>query len=364
MEIPFSIKRAAIFPYNKEMHSLINYADKLQFEIVTVCDSKYTGRVGKKISGIYGKNTFNIMDIYDVDWSEIDTLILGHVNELETMSSRKIKNEIIKICLENHINIYSFDDDCVEENIESFESSGLNIYVPMMENVNYLRKFSGRMFQVRKPIIGIFGTSSKQGKFTLQLALRYSFMQLGYEVCQMGTEPSSLLFDFDACFPFGYNSTVKVDGSDFVLGVNKLIYDIDISKPDADLMIVGAQSGTTPMLYNHIGQLPIHQLLFLMGVEPDIVILCINPDDPIDYIERTIKAIEGVGDCEVIALALYPLSYLNGWQLMNNMKKKIDNLEDIKKRIESELHLEVFVIGNEKDTERLRDKCIEYLSEQ
>lgn len=364
MKIPFQITRAAIFPYNKEMHSLINYADKLQFEIAAICDSKYTGRVGKKISGIYGNNTYCIMDIYDIDWSEIDTLILGHVNELEAMSSHKIKDEVIKICLENHVNIYSFDNDSIEENSKSFEANGLNVYVPMMENVNYLQKYSGRLFQIRKPVIGIFGTSSKQGKFTLQLALRYSFMQLGYEVCQMGTEPSALLFGFDACFPFGYNSTIRVEGEDFVLGVNKLMYDIDINRPNADLMIVGAQSGTTPMLYNNIGQFPIHQLLFLMGVEPDAVVLCINPDDPIDYIERTIKSIEGVGDCEVIALALYPLSYLNGWQLMNNIKKKIDNLEEIKRRLESELHLKVFVIGYEEDTEKLRDKCIEYLSGQ
>lgn len=42
-------KKAAIFPYNKEMHSLIRYAALLNFRIEAIYDIRRSGRVGKKL---------------------------------------------------------------------------------------------------------------------------------------------------------------------------------------------------------------------------------------------------------------------------------------------------------------------------
>lgn len=39
-----------------------------------------------------------------------------------------------------------------------------------------------------KPVIGVFGTSSKQGKFTLQLAMKSEFNRRGIGVDSIGTE--------------------------------------------------------------------------------------------------------------------------------------------------------------------------------
>lgn len=43
----FKIKKAALFPFNKEMHSILRFEDKLDFEITDVYDTKYSLRVGK-----------------------------------------------------------------------------------------------------------------------------------------------------------------------------------------------------------------------------------------------------------------------------------------------------------------------------
>ena len=43
---PFEIKRAAVFPFNKEMHSVIRFYDLLPFEISGVYDIRESSRVG------------------------------------------------------------------------------------------------------------------------------------------------------------------------------------------------------------------------------------------------------------------------------------------------------------------------------
>lgn len=50
--LPFSIKKAVLFPFNKEMHSLLRFSSDINFEIVGVYDSKYSANVGATTSHI------------------------------------------------------------------------------------------------------------------------------------------------------------------------------------------------------------------------------------------------------------------------------------------------------------------------
>ena len=362
-QVPFRIQNAVLFPYNKEMHSLVNYADHLPFHIKMICDSKYTGRINKRIQSLNGKNTYSVNSIDQVCWDEVDTLILGHLNDLESSIGQKIKKEILDICLLNRVNVYAFDDLAMEISSDDFIREGCYIYTPKINTISYLKKYMGKMFQFSKPVVGIFGTSSQQGKFTLQLSLRYALISMGYSVAQIGTEPSALLFNLDACYPFGYNSSVKLDQTDSILAINHLVHEVEMKRDDADIIIIGSQSGTVPRLFNNIGQMTIQQLAFLMGTMPDIVILCVNADDEIDVILRCIKAIEGVGNASVIALALYPLSYTNSWQMMNNKRERIQNIEEVIHRLNTFISIPVFVIGSDADTYNLCNLLIENLSE-
>ena len=182
-------------------------------------------------------------------------------------------------------------------------------------------------------------------------------------MAQIGSKPSALLFNLDACYPFGYNSTVKLDQTDSILAINHLVHEVEMKRDDADIIIIGSQSGTVPTLYNNIGQMTIQQLAFLMGAMPDVVILCVNADDEIDVILRSIKAIEGVGNTSVIALALYPLSYTNSWQMMNNKRERIQNIDEVIHRLNTFISIPVFVIGSDTDTYNLCNLLIENLSE-
>lgn len=68
--------------------------------------------------------------------------------------------------------------------------------------------------------------------------------------------------------------------------------------------------------------------MFLHGTSPDAVILCVNIDDDMDYIKRTINYIEAYVDTKIIALVIYPFvrEILYGGFLK---KKKLEEDESV-----------------------------------
>ena len=363
LEIPFKINRAVLFPYNKEMHSLLNYSHHLGFKIETICDNKYTGRVGTTVTSIQGENSSVVRNLEDVDWTKIDTLILGHMDELEIMSETRLKQDVLDLCFRNRINVYSFDNHGIsKKEIKRFEKEGLHIFTPQINDISCLRQNMGKMYQYGVPVLAVFGTTSQQGKFTLQMAMRYRLLDLGYSVAQVGTEPSALLYGCDGCFPFGHNGTVDLKEGEFILAINSLIHEIESKRKETDILLVGSQSGTVPLIYNHINQMTIREIEFLMGAMPDAVVLCVNADDDINLIKRAICAIESVGATKVVAIAMYPMVYANGWQQLNQVKRKGENIECIREEIEKNVNRPVYVMGDANEINLLCEQCINYLA--
>ncbi|WP_219845157.1 DUF1611 domain-containing protein, partial [Paenibacillus sp. MYb63] len=122
---------------------------------------------------------------------------------------------------------------------------------------------------------------------------------------QLGTEASSLLFGMNEVYPMGYNSSVNVSGGKAISTVNELMY--NISRNDPDIILVGSQSQTVPYSAGNIGFYPNHQHDFLLGSEPDAIILCVNPNDNLTYINRTINYLENYIETKVIAISIFPV---------------------------------------------------------
>lgn len=355
------IKKAAIFPFNKEIHSLLNFSELLSFEIDAIYDTKYSFYNTKKVSSLNNKVSFKIKNIDDLEFNNIDTLILGHLDEIENLTKINYRDILIKKCLDNNINVYSFDE-CVEEKYFSkFDEKNLMLYYPKKEY--FLNNHYGKLNKISTPVIGIFGTTKQQGKFTLQLQLRENFLKNNYKVGQLGTEPNSLLFGMDKIYPFGYGTTLETNGYKMITDINNLIHEIDLNEPE--VILIGSQSGTTPMLYNNLGQIPLAQLQFLIGSNPDIVILCINFDDDLEYIKRTIQTIEGLGDTTVIALGIYPFEYKNDWNQFNNKKRKVEveKIVSYKEFILKYFNKKSFIIGDDSEISSLYELCCNYFSE-
>ena len=354
----FKIDKAVLFPFNKEMHALLRYEELLDFEIVGVYDVKYSSLVGTDTSHIMNAevSAYKVRNIETIDWEEFNTIILGHLHKLSSLLPHQYIDNIIKIAISKNKNIYSYDDI-------SHNYSYDKLFCPAIDDRHLPHFRMGKLFNVNKPVLGIFGTSSAQGKFTLQLELRKRFIEGGYRVGQIGTEPNSLLFNMDYAFPIGYSSSVSLWGHDVIRYVNYMIHDL-CDNGNVDIVIVGSQSSVIPYDTSNLSMYPVKQYNFLLGVQPDAIILCINPYDDIRYIHRSINFLESTVECKVIALCMFPMDIKSDWSALYGQKQNltIERYLKLKEVIITTMGLPVFLLGNNNEMEQLYSCVIDFFS--
>ena len=307
------IKKAAIYPFNKEMHSLVRFRDLLDFEVVGVGDPIGKGLVGKDAGEAIGGEPSGLKITHRLDriLEDADTLILGYVDQLSTISRRDLLKELLEMAIGSGRHVYSLapvDRSFYPEIFEEAEKRGLRIAFPFVSKEE-LRKISSERLsapkQVDVPVVGVFGTGPSQGKFTTQLALRRKLLAAGYKVAQIGSEHQSELFGFDLTFPYGYASAVGIPLSAYVPYLDYKLWEIcEAKKPD--IVVVGAQSGVVPYDFSAspLTNYTLPSLAFLLGTKPDAYILTVNSIDPDDYIRDTIVALEALGKGKTVLLVM------------------------------------------------------------
>lgn len=360
------IKKAILFPFNKEMHSLVNYTNLLPFSIQGIYEPSFFRNNNRKVSDIlsYGNSKLTIKSEKEIDWTDdFDTVILGHVGIMSAALNFDIIDKMLDYCIEHRKNIYAFDSlEKYQDKILKLRSLSCFAYYPKVEQDDVDRSFLGKLYKVSCPVVGVFGTSSKQGKFSLQLAIREKMQNIGYKVGGLGTEPSAPLFGFDKVYPMGYESSVKINGNDAIITLNRFMHEIDCKSND--IIIVGSQSQTVPVAMGNIALSPIEVHEFLIGTEPDAIVLCINPYDDLSIIKRSINYLESYLNNKVIALSLFPRIKDEQW-IMQGVNSKILSTAEIEHRksfYQEEFNIPCYSLGNDKDLDMLVDEIVNFFS--
>lgn len=335
----FKIKKAILFPVNKEAHVILRYQDMLTFELSGIYDERVTGLVG---SSLFGRT---IESYTDIDWEgDFDTIILSCINKLSRLTKKNYVDEIVEKARKYHKNIYTF---------EKIESSYENIYFPEISSKAVPVANQMKLRKIAMPLVGVFGTSSSQGKYTVQLMIKKILEQKGYRTGFLATEPSGYLFGADSVFHFGYQANLNLNQSEYILLLNDLVWQMD--KNGYDIGITGCQSATLHYDNSNVRYYTLAQQNFMFGTRPDFYVLCINPHDEISYIKRTIQYLNAVDEGKVYACALYPMRYvktLTGMQFKKELLTK-DELAESKKYMKENLDVPVYEIGNQNDMELL-----------
>lgn len=358
--------KVIVFPFNKEIHSLARFYKNIKFEIQDFYDIKYTGNIGKDTKSIIGGNCDSdhiIKDYTKISWKDdFDTIILGHTEELSQILKINLKKYFLELSLKYSKNIICFDS--VSENIcEKFLEKKLDIYYPSITHNDIPKNQFGKLRKIGKPIVAITGTGPRQGKFTLQLAIKELLESSDYTVGMLGTEPTSFLFGSNEVFPMGYGSTVDVNGYNAIKVINSLLGKIEDTNPD--IIIIGSQSQSTPFTDGALKYLPIVQHEFLLASAPDCYILCINLSDEINYIKRTIAYLESLFGSKVLALAALPLDHAQKWSVISNKKVPLDKrqIQKRKSEIKNAVSLDIYDISVQEDVIKLTEYIINYFSE-
>lgn len=285
-------------------------------------------------------------------------LILGHIETLSILSGKDSCTSIVDAATKKGKNIYCFDPP---ETLFENEKIPDNLFCPKYIENSFTKRF-GKLYKTDKPILSIIGTNSRQGKFTLQLCLRKKLIKRGFSVGNMGTEPSSLLFDFEAIFPCGYNGMIQLDIPQTITSVNELIWDITQNNPD--IIITGGQSGFLPYNESNALMFPSYHQIVFSAIQPDAIILCINPYDEIDFIERTIKVAEGLSNGKVIGIVCFPVDVSEGWQGRMGGHNRISEHQEVelKNRLSKKFNnnIGIYMLDNDSEIDALVESVIYY----
>lgn len=346
-----TIKSAVVFPYNKEIHAIAHFEELLSFNVCDYFDHRINGNISRRISHIspHIKNDKIIRNIDGLDWtSNFDTIICGHCNVLSKILKIDIVADLIQKCITFKKNMYYFGD--LSPYAEMIKGHEGRFYYPSVTTED-VPNSGEKLSVISMPVVGVFGTSSKQGKYTLQLLLRKELQELGYKVGSLGSEPSGYLFGFNYVFPYGYEGTSAISDFDTVLTLNNQLCEME--KKEYDIALAGTQSNTVPYDAHYRSNMCFSTYDFLVGILPDVVVLCINIDDPFDYISKTIQFIYAVSNARVVALAIFP----NGIS-----RKNTDfNIKEFKKKVYENYNIPLFEI-NSRSAKELALYLIDYLS--
>ncbi len=269
-EIVRQMNKAIVVPFNKEMFQIAGNEELCDFEVVGYYSFKYDMSIGKKICQVlkYSTNEKKVCSIETINWEgDFDTVILGHCNEIEYTIQKDITAEILNQANRHNKRVYSLAN--ITKYIKDYPECAVRMAFPYVDISCIPQNRFGKLRKTSKPLIAVCGTSSRQGKFHVQLELRRRFLSDGYQVFQISSEPTGYLFGMDYVYPIGYESTVYLSEQDAVLTLNDQLGRADNS--NVDLILVGSQSGTIPFQYNNISQLTIQQTEFLMALNPDAV---------------------------------------------------------------------------------------------
>lgn len=297
-------KKCALLFWGKEMHSIVRFSEEAIVDLIAVYDIRQQGNIGRDVFELIRneKRGIVIEDYLKMDFSKFEVLVIGHI--ISEYLSVNVLNSLKKICaqcIENDIMIYSFEE------IDKYIDVDKNTYFcPTRIRILSPYENYGKLFPVSTPIVGVFGTSSSQGKFFIQLSMRHLLRKKGYDVGFLGTEPTSLLFGADDLFSFGFHSNLGEDGYSTIVTLNEMLHRIDMK--NKDIIIVGCQSVILQNVYENIKNYTIKQINFLLGTLPDVFVLCVNYYDTTEYVKRTIMFLESMTNNNVKSIIISPVN--------------------------------------------------------
>lgn len=365
----FDIRKIVIFPFNKENHSIVRNSNMLQVEVCGILDTKYSPYIGKNAFELLSISDYSdkeededpdvciVQDIMRFNWNiDFDTFVLGHIGSLESVFTFSLYEYVIEKCIENEKNLYSYDN-IHESGISKMNHAGLMVYCPNVQFKNINQNHCGMLYEIGKPVVGVFGTSSKQGKWSLQLKLREIIEERGYKTGHLGTEPNALLFKNTAMSAIGFNSSIDLSQAEAISLFNYQLHKVE---SNSDIIFFGTQSNLIPNSFGGLPTIPIYTYELICGCEPQASVLCINEWDDIDYIKRCISYLESFYGNKVIALAYFFKDYHESWDStgvsISELKYDYNRILSIKNAI----GLPVYNMGTRDELELLCDDLINY----
>ena len=117
------IRRAALYPFNKEIHALVRFRDLAPFGIAAVADPPGNRQCGQDAGVVLGAAPAGLEIRPDLDGAlaEADTLILGHTEAMAAMTERSQLAALVRRAVEQGRHVFSLSRVDPAEHANLFE---------------------------------------------------------------------------------------------------------------------------------------------------------------------------------------------------------------------------------------------------
>ena len=306
--ISYEGKRLILYSWTKEMHSIVRESYHNNYKIVGVVDYIKKGHVGKDIGKLSNVEEYGVVissSLNDIS-QDADVLVIGYVDHIEEKAFEFNLDYILKNNIEHRrLEVFSFTPVSYEWELK-YKKEDIILRTPFKfnyDNSEKLFKHVHSFIPIKKPVLGIFGTSSKQGKLTLQNSMRHEFYRQNINCYHFSTEHQASILGANMTFADGYqnNLTIEVDLKTKIRVLKSLMVYID-NTSNADIILVGGQSWVIP--YDIKQQTFMRYAVFLEAIQADCSILVINPlFDAVDYVRDTLSVLKSLYKCKILAIA-------------------------------------------------------------
>jgi uncharacterized NAD-dependent epimerase/dehydratase family protein len=338
---PFPGRACILAPFSKEMSAILRFPELTKISVVACADSVKKGYVGKnayELSGVPDKQLTIVGKLNEEHFCAADSIVIGYVDEIGKYDSYFCMESLLELALRHNLNVFSFMP--VRDDYKKlFSEKNLTVtYAPVIDvtTLSELTKYIPYLPDITKPVLGVFGTSSNQGKFTLQLLIRSVLNENGIAADLVGSEHHSSLLGCAYVYPCGYGG-----GKNIVLNLDSTIswlsrYMVYIDQfGNGDIMMVSGQSWLLPN--DIMTQSAIQNMAFLEATRPDAAVVVVNPYiDHREYIRDTIMCLERIYKCRVVALFFSDKTPQKIGQAVKNLKLTHEQKRQLAEQLQSE----------------------------
>ena len=326
---------AAVIPYSKEMDSLVRFEDFGSYCIKVGVDYGKKGiqKVKYELKEIPIETSLDKLKDYD-----IETIIIGYLDKIAGYSFKLNTNNVLQFALSQNYKVFSFLPIPVSMKTK-FEEKGLLIREAKVYDDTYrgiVNKAVPFPLYCKLPVLGVFGTSSRQGKFTLQMLIRRELKRRCISHLALLTEHQGELLDASICYPAGYKGekNIQISIEDQIEVIQKSLYYLE-QTTDAEMVLTGGQSWVIP--YDIERQVAIYNLAFLEAIRPDFSVVVVNPEvDNMAYIRDTIRTLQSLYKVKIIAIAFSDKkSILCGRAILRKTRDR-QNIEEVRTYLQRE----------------------------
>jgi uncharacterized NAD-dependent epimerase/dehydratase family protein len=287
----------------KVANGLARHSEK--YKILGIIDSKKPGLdAGEYLDGIKnGIRVFRSLDDAIENLSIVPEYFIYGIAPLASFLDKK-QREIILAAMKKGMNIVNglpefFTED--EEFMQKASEYGVQIYdVRKPPQRKYLHNFSGRILEIKTPVITVLGTDCAVGKRTTTVNLVEALRQQGLNAAFVATGQTGLLQGSK------YGVAVDVLSSGFATGeVENAIMEA-YEKEHPDIIVVEGQGALSHPAFTSSSAI-------IRGAMPNAIIIqhppnrgnhCDYPNIPMPTLESEIEMIEVFSGSKVIAITI------------------------------------------------------------